>query len=85
MDVLLSGAKGWTVLEDHYNSVAAELSVRAGRKIEHRTYKQRCGEFPSASAFGFSLAVDLAQRSRRGVLLYTLSPRGGKALCCVQP
>ncbi|HEU0008642.1 MAG TPA: beta-ketoacyl synthase chain length factor, partial [Verrucomicrobiae bacterium] len=85
VDVLLSGAKGWTVLEDHYNSVAAELSVRAGRKIEHRTYKQRCGEFPSASAFGFSLAVDLAQRSRRGVLLYTLSPRGGKALCCVQP
>ncbi|MEI2724284.1 MAG: beta-ketoacyl synthase N-terminal-like domain-containing protein [Verrucomicrobiota bacterium] len=83
--IFLSGAQGWPVLEDDYRSVAAELSARAGRTIEHQTYKQLCGEFHSASAFGFSVAVDLVQRIRSGVLLYTLSPRGGKALCCVQP
>ena len=83
--VLLSGAGGWPVLENYYRAVAAELSVRAGRTIEHQTYKQYCGEFPAASAFGFSVAVGLAQRQKSGVLLYTLSPRGSKALCCVQP
>jgi hypothetical protein len=83
--MMLSGAQGWPVLEDYYKSVAAELSSRAGRMIEHQTYKQLCGEFHSASAFGFSVAVGLAQRNQSGVLLYTLSPRGSKALCCVQP
>ncbi len=83
--VFLSGAQGWPMLENYYNSVAAELSARAGRTIEHQTYKQLCGEFHAASAFGFSVAVGLVQRNRSGVLLYTLSPRGGKALCCVQP
>ena len=83
--ILLSGAKGWPALDPLYNSVAVALSARAGKAIEHQTYKQACGEFYSASAFGFAAAVELARRSGRGVLLYTLSSRGGKALCCVQP
>jgi hypothetical protein len=85
VEVLLSGAGGWPELEENYAAVAAALTARAGRTIEHRTYKQLCGEFHSASAFGFSVAVELARERKRGVLLYTLSPRGGKALCCVQP
>ncbi|HEY2952235.1 MAG TPA: beta-ketoacyl-[acyl-carrier-protein] synthase family protein [Verrucomicrobiae bacterium] len=85
VDVLLSGAKGWPALDPMYAMMAAALSVRAGRTIEHQTYKQLCGEFHSASAFGFSVAVNLVRQQRRGVLLYTLSQRGGKAICCVQP
>lgn len=83
--VILSGAGGWPELEEKYESVATALTARAGRPLEHQTYKQHCGEFQSASAFGFSVAVELARARRQGVLLYTLSPRGGKALCCVQP
>ena len=85
VDVILSGAGGWPELEEKYAAVAAAVAARAGRPLEHRTYKQHCGEFHSASAFGFSVAVELARGRRQGVLLYTLSPRGGKALCCVQP
>ncbi|HEY5344826.1 MAG TPA: hypothetical protein VIK62_00610, partial [Verrucomicrobiae bacterium] len=83
--VILSGAGGWLELEEKYIAVAAALAARAGRPLEHQTYKQHCGEFHSASAFGFSVAVELARAKKCGVLLYTLSPRGGKALCCVQP
>jgi len=72
-------------LDENYSAVAAALSKRAGRTIEHQTYKQLCGEFHSASAFGFSVAVNLAREKKCGVLLYTLSPRGAKAICCVQP
>lgn len=85
VDILLTGARGLPALEPFYNGVAAALSERAGRPIEHRTYKQLCGEFHSASAFGFSLAVDLARSGSRGVLLYTLALRGAKGLCFVQP
>jgi hypothetical protein len=85
VDVVLSGAKGWPALDANYEAVAAALSARAGRALEHQTYKQWCGEFHAASAFGFSLAVDLVRQGRHGVLLYTLSPRGAKALCCVRP
>jgi 3-oxoacyl-(acyl-carrier-protein) synthase len=84
VDVLLSGAKGLPVLDKFYEAVALALAVRAGRKLEHQTYKQLCGEFHAASAFGFSVAVNLVRQRRRGALLYTLSPRGGKAICCVQ-
>ena len=66
-------------------AVLAALATRAGRKLEHQTYKQLCGEFHAASAFGFSVAVKLVHQGQRGVLLYTLSPRGAKAVCCVQP
>jgi 3-oxoacyl-(acyl-carrier-protein) synthase len=85
VEVILSGAGGWPELEEKYAAVAAALTARAGRPLEHQTYKQHCGEFQSASAFGFSVAVELARARRQGVLLYTLSPHGGKALCCVQP
>ena len=85
VDVILSGAKGWPELDAKYAAVAAALSARANRPIEHQTYKQHCGEFHSASAFGFSVAVELVRQRQRGVLLYTLSPKGGKAFCCLQP
>jgi 3-oxoacyl-[acyl-carrier-protein] synthase II len=85
VDVLLSGARGWPALDDNYSAVAAALSKRAGRNLEHQNYKHLCGEFHSASAFGFSVAVEMACEKKCGVLLYTLSPRGGKAICYVQP
>ncbi len=83
--IILSGAGGWPALDENYSAVAAALSKRAGRKLEHQTYKQLCGEFHSASGFGFSVAVNLAREKKCGVLLYTLSLRGAKAICCVQP
>ncbi|HEY3861694.1 MAG TPA: beta-ketoacyl-[acyl-carrier-protein] synthase family protein [Verrucomicrobiae bacterium] len=76
---MVSGAGGWPVLDGPYAEVAAAL------KLTHATYKQKCGEFHSASAFGFSTAVELARETKSGVLLYTLSPRGAKAICCVVP
>jgi 3-oxoacyl-(acyl-carrier-protein) synthase len=82
--VILSGAKGLPTLEKFYDAVVGVLSLRAG-KIEIQTYKQLCGEFYSASAFGFSVAVNLAREKNCGVLLYTLSPCGGKAICLVEP
>lgn len=85
VEIFLSGAGGWPVLEENYFAVAAALSAQAGRTIGHQTYKQWCGEFPSASAFGFSVAVGLVREKKCGVLLYTLSPRGAKAVCCIQP
>ena len=83
--IILSGAGGWPELEEKYAAVAAMLASRVGRPLEHQTYKQHCGEFHSASAFGFSVAVELAREKKCAVLLYTLSPHGGKAFCCVQP
>jgi 3-oxoacyl-(acyl-carrier-protein) synthase len=85
VDVLLSGAKGFRQLEPMYEAVAAALQKRAKKKLEHQTYKQLCGEFHAASAFGFSVAVKMAHEKKCGVLLYTLSQRGAKALCFVQP
>ena len=85
MDVFLSGANGLPQLDPFYHDLAMAVSKRAARQIEHRTYKQRCGEFHSASAFGFATAVELVRNGSRGVLLYTLALRGAKALCFVQP
>jgi hypothetical protein len=68
-----------------YAAIATALSERAGRTMEHLTYKQLCGEFHSASAFGFSIAVNWVHQHQRGALLYTLTPQGGKAACCIQP
>ena len=82
---LFSGAKGWPGLEDYYHSVAAALSARVGRELDHLTYKQECGEFGAASAFGFTAALEWVRKNQRGALLYTLSPRGGKAICCIEP
>jgi hypothetical protein len=83
--IILSGVGGWPDLDENFSAVAAALSKRAGRKLEHQTYKQLCGEFHSASAFGFSVAVEMAREKKCGVLLYTLSPRGAQAVCCIQP
>lgn len=83
--VILSGAGGWLVLESFYSAVIRELCSRAGRALEHQTYKAACGEFYSASGFGFAAALQLASERRLGVLLYTLSPRGGKSVCLIEP
>src|ERR1051325_5235981 len=57
VDVLLSGSGGWPALDSMYTAVASALSSRAGRVLAHHTYKQLCGEFHAASAFGFSVAL----------------------------
>ena len=85
IDTVVTGAGGWAQLDPMYEGVVATLSAKAGRKLDHQTYKPQCGEYHAASAFGFSMAVEIARRSGRGVLLYTLSPRGAKSFCCVQP
>jgi hypothetical protein len=85
VNAVFSGAKGWPVLETHYESVIATLSARTGRALAHHTYKQNCGEFGAASAFGFAAAVEWVRANQCGALLYTLSPRGGKAICCIEP
>jgi hypothetical protein len=82
---VFSGAKGWPALEEHYLSVIAALSARTRRQLEHLTYKQDCGEFGAASAFGFAAAVEWVREHQRGALLYTLCPRGGKSVCLIQP
>ena len=85
VDMILTGMGGMPGLDDLYAAVTTALAGRMGRPLERQTYKQMCGEFHSASAFGFSMAVELVQNGRRGVLLYTLAARGGKAICCIQP
>jgi 3-oxoacyl-(acyl-carrier-protein) synthase len=84
VDVVLSGAGGMTELEPMYEAVISQLSERAGKTLEHQNYKQICGEFHAASAFGFSKAIELLQHGKRAVLLYTLSLRGGKAMTLVE-
>jgi hypothetical protein len=85
ISVIMSGARGFRQLNPLYESVVTALNQRGGKPLEHQTYKQLCGEFHAASAFGFSLAVKLAQERQCGVLLYTLSQHGAKALCVVAP
>lgn len=82
---IVSGARGWPPLDPLYARVVAELTRIIGHPLEHQTYRERCGEFPAASAFGFSVAVDLARAKQSAVLLYTLSLRGGKAVCRIEP
>src|SRR5207248_3355335 len=83
-DVVLTGAKGLAALDPLYAAFITALLARTSVKLEHQTYKQVCGEFHAASAFGFSVAVELVRRGARGVILYTLSVRGAKALCCLR-
>jgi acyl transferase domain-containing protein len=85
VDVVLSGAKGLPALDPMYENIVAALSSRTGRPLKHQTYKHVCGEYYSASAFGFSVAVDLVRNGSRGVLLYTLSASGAKAASFVVP
>lgn len=84
-DEVMTGAKGWPVMEARYEAVMEALSKHAGRNLRQQTYKQDCGEFHSASAYGFIAAVDLVRAGGRGVLLYTLSRTGAKAICLVEP
>ena len=83
--IMLSGAGGFRPLDPLYESVVTALKQGAGRALAYQTYKQLCGEFHSASAFGFSQAVKLAKERQCGVLLYTLSLHGAKALTLVRP
>ena len=85
VDVVLSGAKGLPGLDPMYAQVVGALSSRTGRPLSHQTYKHLCGEHYSASAFGFSVAVDLVRNGNRGVLLYTLSASGAKAVSLIVP
>ncbi len=93
VDVLLTGANGESPWDSAYLAVAAVLAKQAGRDIPVAGYKQCCGEHHSASAFGFYVAVGMVRgeivlpgvstSACRKVVLYTLSPGGGKAVCCV--
>ena len=80
---LLNGSKGFRQLDPLYEAVAVALQKR--KKLDVQTYKQDCGEFYSASAYGFSVAVKLAREKKCGVLLYTLSLHGAKALSLIEP
>jgi hypothetical protein len=84
IDVVLSGEGGLPALDSMYQAVIARLSEREGKMFEHQTYKQSCGEFHSASAFGFSKALELLRQGKSGVLLFTLSSRGGKGITFIQ-
>jgi hypothetical protein len=85
IDVLLTGALGSAALESSYEQIAAAVRGRYGSMLRHETYKDRCGEFHSASAFGFSKALELAGNGAKGVAMYTLASRGSKALCVIRP
>jgi 3-oxoacyl-(acyl-carrier-protein) synthase len=83
-DVMLTGAGGLPELDPMYQALVTNVSARTGSTLEHQTYKQVCGEYHAASGFGFSKALELVQQGKRGVLVYTLSLRGGKAMILVQ-
>jgi 3-oxoacyl-(acyl-carrier-protein) synthase len=83
--VIVSGAGGFRSLDPKYEAVVAALTRRTGGKIEHQTYRNICGEFHAASAFGFSVAIQQAREKKCGVVLYTLSLRGARAVCLVEP
>lgn len=59
IDLLLTGANGRPELDVMYLRSHAALQTRARRPIPLATYKQLCGEFASASAVGFALAVGI--------------------------
>jgi len=82
---LVTGEGGSRVLDPMYTSLTETLSRRTRPVLEHRTYKHRCGEYPSASGFGFSVALELLREGRRAVLLCTLGWRGAKAFALLEP
>jgi len=85
IDVLLTGALGSAALESSYEQIAAAVRERYGSMLRHETYKDRGGEFHSASALGFSKALELVGNGAKGVAMYTLASRGSKALCVIRP
>jgi 3-oxoacyl-(acyl-carrier-protein) synthase len=90
VDLLLTGANGLRVADEFYQAVAAALARFAGRPVACGAYKQGCGEFHAASAFGFLTAIGLVrgeiavEKPCRTVVLFTLSPTGTKGMCCVR-
>jgi hypothetical protein len=85
VDVLMTGAHGSAALEPLYEQLVSAMRRRCGAGLRHETYKDQCGEFHSASAFGFSRAVELVRHGAKGVAMYTLAERGSKALCVIRP
>ena len=89
-DLLLTGANGLRAADEFYQAVAAALSRLAGRPVACGAYKQSCGEFHSASAFGLLTAIGLvrgeiaAKHPCKTIVLLTLSPTGTKGMCCVR-
>ncbi len=98
IDAVLCGANGWQTLDQMYLDVTKHLASLAGRTIPCGAYKHGCGEYYGASAFGLLTAIGLVRgeisfahchptaaelRPPRNVLLYTLSPGGCRAMCCV--
>jgi hypothetical protein len=61
VDLLLTGANGWAPLDRIYRGVAEALSRLAGRAVACGGYKHGCGEYHSASAFGFFTAIGLVR------------------------
>jgi hypothetical protein len=85
IDVLLTGAHGAIALEPAYQQFLTAAIKSCGSGAYQEMYKDRCGEYHSASGFGFARAVDLVQAGAKGVLMYTLSARGSKAMCVIRP
>lgn len=85
IDFLLTGEGGNERLDEMYQQLTSVVIEFSGGSLRHESYKQRCGEFHAASAFGFARAVELVRSGAKGVLTYTLAARGSKALCVVCP
>jgi 3-oxoacyl-(acyl-carrier-protein) synthase len=60
-DGLLTGANGWAPLDRAYQAVADALARFTRRPIPCLAYKHCCGEYHSASAFGFFTALGLVR------------------------
>lgn len=55
--MFLAGANGWKPFDDLYLEVRAALLEQAGMRAPLGVYKHLCGEYYSASASGFCMAV----------------------------
>jgi len=60
LDAVVTGAKGSALLEPLYEALSVRAFGTTGGKLRPNTYKERCGEFHAASAFGFSTAVGIS-------------------------
>ncbi|MBL9137320.1 MAG: beta-ketoacyl-[acyl-carrier-protein] synthase family protein [Verrucomicrobiales bacterium] len=59
VDLWLTGANGWDPMDSAYASVHEAWTRRVGRSTPKGRYKQGCGEFHTASGFGFMVATGL--------------------------
>jgi 3-oxoacyl-(acyl-carrier-protein) synthase len=75
VDLLLTGANGGEVDSD-YAAVGRELAHLAGRQMACGAYKQWCGEFASASAIGFIVALGLVRGEIPASACVAASPQG---------